>query len=220
MGTVHIRRSFADLCSFFFYNFYVFLLILFLFIIIIFFFFFLNFYSPLRSITAPSCSLLYSFAQSSGLSTPNIRRFLLGSSISTLGLIFLLISICMIISSSLKSSLILLNDLISCIRWCRVFRPVHSASKRYRSRLKKLKITFAGPPQDVESPVGPYPILERRGEQIVPVVTAYAFAKYLGKLVLTFDGKKRLISAVGGPVLLDHNIAQGKTISRIKVFLN
>jgi len=44
----------------------------------------------------------------------------------------------------------------------------------------------------------------------VPVVQAYAFTKYLGKLVLTFNSQKRLISAVGGPIFLDQTIPQGK----------
>lgn len=71
-------------------------------------------------------------------------------------------------------------------------------------------IFTSGPPQDDETPVGPYPVIEKRGEQIVPVVQAYAFAKYLGKLVLTFNGEKRLVSAVGGPILLDQTVPQGR----------
>lgn len=69
-----------------------------------------------------------------------------------------------------------------------------------------------GLPQDTETPVGPYPIIERRGEQIVPVVQAYAFTKYLGKLVLTFNSENRLINAVGGPIFLDQTISQGKEV--------
>lgn len=66
-----------------------------------------------------------------------------------------------------------------------------------------------GPKQDTEIPAGPYPVVEKRDGQIVPVVQAYAFAKYLGKLVLTFDGQNRLTSAVGEPILLDHTVPQG-----------
>lgn len=66
-----------------------------------------------------------------------------------------------------------------------------------------------GNPQDAEVPVGPYPVIEKRAGQIVPVVQASAFAKYLGKLVLTFNSEKRLISAAGGPILLDQTIRQG-----------
>lgn len=67
---------------------------------------------------------------------------------------------------------------------------------------------YIGPPQDTENPVGPYPVIVNRGEQIVPVVQAYAFAKYLGKLILTFDTENHLISAVGGPILLDQTVPQ------------
>lgn len=73
----------------------------------------------------------------------------------------------------------------------------------------KLVSLLIGTAQDTETPVGPYPIIEKRGGRIVPVVQAYAFAKYLGKLVLTFDSENRLISAVGGPILLDKSIPQG-----------
>lgn len=69
---------------------------------------------------------------------------------------------------------------------------------------------YIGPQQDDEIPVGPYPVIEKRGDQIVPVVQAYAFCKYLGKLVLTFDSENRLVSAVGGPILLDQTVPQGK----------
>lgn len=68
---------------------------------------------------------------------------------------------------------------------------------------------YIGPPQDTEDPVGPYPVIVKRGEQIVPVVQAYAFTKYLGKLILTFNTENRLINAVGGPILLDQTIPQG-----------
>lgn len=56
-------------------------------------------------------------------------------------------------------------------------------------------------------------MIEKRGEQIVPVVQAYALAKYLGKLVLTFNSEKRLVSAVGGPILLDQTVPQGTYLS-------
>jgi len=77
--------------------------------------------------------------------------------------------------------------------------------------LQNYSIFTAGPSQDEETPVGPYPVIVKRGEQIVPVVQAYAFTKYLGKLVLTFDGEKRLVSAVGGPIFLDETVPQGKS---------
>lgn len=77
----------------------------------------------------------------------------------------------------------------------------------------------SGLPQDDEMPVGPYPVIEKRGEQIVPVVQAYAFTKYLGKLVLTFDGKNRLVSAVGGPILLDQTVPQdAKMLAKVEYY--
>ncbi|KAL5239248.1 hypothetical protein ACI65C_006658 [Semiaphis heraclei] len=77
----------------------------------------------------------------------------------------------------------------------------------------------SGPPQDDETPVGPYPVIEKRGERIVPVVQAYAFGKYLGKLVLTFNGEKRLVSAVGSPILLDQTVPQdAKMLKKVEYY--
>ncbi|PTQ75592.1 bifunctional metallophosphatase/5'-nucleotidase [Celeribacter persicus] len=57
-----------------------------------------------------------------------------------------------------------------------------------------------------------YPIMV--GE--VPVVSAYAYSKYLGHLVLTFDDEGKLISASGEPILLDASVAEDEAIkSRI-----
>jgi 5''-nucleotidase/2'',3''-cyclic phosphodiesterase and related esterases len=50
----------------------------------------------------------------------------------------------------------------------------------------------------------------------VPVVSAYAYSKYLGHLVLTFDDEGKLISASGEPILLDASVAEDEAIkSRI-----
>ncbi|XP_050438990.1 protein 5NUC-like [Adelges cooleyi] len=76
---------------------------------------------------------------------------------------------------------------------------------------------FSGPRQDSEIPVGPYPLLEKRGNLTVPVVQAYAFTKYLGKMVLTFDGLGKLVDVAGEPILLDRNIPQDiKTVEKVK----
>ncbi|KAL4083344.1 hypothetical protein QTP88_028671 [Uroleucon formosanum] len=78
---------------------------------------------------------------------------------------------------------------------------------------------ISGSQQDDEIPVGPYPVIEKRGEQIVPVVQAYALAKYLGKLVLTFNSEKQLVSAVGGPILLDQTVSQdAKMLEKVKYY--
>lgn len=61
---------------------------------------------------------------------------------------------------------------------------------------------------DTEEPVGPYPVVVTQpgsGKQ-VPVVQAYAYTKYLGKLHLAFDANGNLIEWDGEPILLDHTI--------------
>lgn len=51
---------------------------------------------------------------------------------------------------------------------------------------------------------GPYPEMTNG----VPIVQAYAYGKYLGELVLTFDDEGNLISAEGDPVLLDASVEE------------
>ena len=46
----------------------------------------------------------------------------------------------------------------------------------------------------------------------VPVVSAYAYSKYLGHLVLNFDDEGTLISATGEPILLDASVAEDESI--------
>ncbi|AJE45620.1 bifunctional metallophosphatase/5'-nucleotidase [Celeribacter indicus] len=46
----------------------------------------------------------------------------------------------------------------------------------------------------------------------VPVVSAYAYSKYLGHLVLTFDDVGTLISVNGEPILLDASVAEDEEI--------
>lgn len=60
---------------------------------------------------------------------------------------------------------------------------------------------------DMDGAEGPYPTLVEgvEGAQ-VPVATAYAYGKYLGHLVLTWDDAGRLIRAEGAPVLLDASV--------------
>ena len=43
----------------------------------------------------------------------------------------------------------------------------------------------------------------------VPVVQAYAFGKYLGNLLVTFDDDGEVVATSGEPILLDHTIPQG-----------
>ncbi|VVC41500.1 Calcineurin-like phosphoesterase domain, ApaH type,5'-Nucleotidase, C-terminal,5'- [Cinara cedri] len=76
-----------------------------------------------------------------------------------------------------------------------------------------------GPPQDMEIPAGPYPVIEKlSGNFFVPVVQAYAFTKYLGKLVLTFNSENVLISAEGGPIFLNSTDQDAKIMDKVKYY--
>lgn len=45
---------------------------------------------------------------------------------------------------------------------------------------------------------------------MVPVVQAYGYTKYLGRLDLVWDNDYKLISATGNPILLDSSKGKGK----------
>ncbi|PRD42720.1 multifunctional 2',3'-cyclic-nucleotide 2'-phosphodiesterase/5'-nucleotidase/3'-nucleotidase [Phyllobacterium phragmitis] len=54
---------------------------------------------------------------------------------------------------------------------------------------------------------GPYPTLVRNpAGKDVPIVTAYAYSKYLGDLTVTFDDAGNVVSAKGDPILLGSTI--------------
>lgn len=57
---------------------------------------------------------------------------------------------------------------------------------------------------DMDSATGPYPTMENG----VPVVTAYAYGKYLGKMQVTFDDDGTLTELTGGPMLLDASVPE------------
>lgn len=65
---------------------------------------------------------------------------------------------------------------------------------------------------------GPYPTWVTRGEgDLVPVVQAYAYSKYLGHLELIFDDAGRLVHAGGNTILLDASVAPDPAIeARVK----
>ncbi|CAL9691934.1 unnamed protein product [Knipowitschia caucasica] len=68
---------------------------------------------------------------------------------------------------------------------------------------------YTGPPPSTEVPVGPYPFMVRSDDgHMVPVVQAYAFGKYLGKLRVKFSAEGRVLEASGNPVLLNESIPQ------------
>lgn len=56
---------------------------------------------------------------------------------------------------------------------------------------------------------GPYPTtVVQPGGKIVPVVQAYAYTKYLGKIHVQFDSEGNLIEFDGTPILLNASVAQ------------
>lgn len=60
---------------------------------------------------------------------------------------------------------------------------------------------------EMEGAAGPYPTMVKSAKGAeVPVATAYAYGKYLGHLVLTWDDAGRLIKAEGQPILLDDTV--------------
>lgn len=60
---------------------------------------------------------------------------------------------------------------------------------------------------------GPYPTWVTRGESdLVPVVQAYAYGKYVGHLELTFDDAGRLVHAGGDTILLDASVTPDPAI--------
>ncbi|MBT9369299.1 bifunctional metallophosphatase/5'-nucleotidase [Rhizobium sp. CSW-27] len=61
---------------------------------------------------------------------------------------------------------------------------------------------------------GPYPTLVKNPSGVeVPVVTAYAYSKYLGELKVTFDDKGVVKSATGAPKLLDASVTPDEAYS-------
>ncbi len=66
---------------------------------------------------------------------------------------------------------------------------------------------------DMEGAAGPYPtMVDGPDGQQVPVVTAYAYSKYLGHLTLTFDDEGNVIRAEGQPILLDNSVPEDPAI--------
>nr|XP_032291580.1 protein 5NUC [Drosophila virilis] len=72
---------------------------------------------------------------------------------------------------------------------------------------------FNGEKPSVESIDGPYPtVVTQQSGKRVPVVQAYAYTKYLGKLHVKFDKDGNLIEFDGLPILLDSGVAQDKEV--------
>ncbi len=55
---------------------------------------------------------------------------------------------------------------------------------------------------------GPYPTVQNG----VQIVQAYAYGKYLGELNVTFDDDGNVVSATGGPILMDASVTQDEAV--------
>uniref|UniRef100_E2J7A6 Salivary apyrase n=1 Tax=Triatoma matogrossensis TaxID=162370 RepID=E2J7A6_9HEMI len=72
---------------------------------------------------------------------------------------------------------------------------------------------YSGPPPDIDQPVAEYPkMIEQTSGKKVPVVQAYGYTKYLGKLDLVWDANFTLKSAVGNPILLNSSVCKDKEV--------
>lgn len=71
---------------------------------------------------------------------------------------------------------------------------------------------------DDDKAEGPYPTMIKGTDGVdVPVVQAYAYSKYLGHLVVTFDDDGKVVSAEGQPILLDSSVTPDAAIlARVK----
>ncbi|XP_046636695.1 snake venom 5'-nucleotidase-like [Daphnia pulicaria] len=70
-----------------------------------------------------------------------------------------------------------------------------------------------GPAPSIEEPQGPYPTMVKQPSgKSVPVVQAFAFGKYLGNLMVTFNDEGEVIAAAGLPILMDKSIPQDPSV--------
>ncbi len=69
-----------------------------------------------------------------------------------------------------------------------------------------------------EKAAGPYPTLVKNpAGNDVPIVTAYAYSKYLGELKVVFDDAGKVKSAAGAPKLLDASVTpDAGFVARVK----
>lgn len=66
---------------------------------------------------------------------------------------------------------------------------------------------------DMEGAEGPYPTMVKAADGVeVPVAQAYAYSKYLGHLILTFDDAGVLTKVEGEPILLDKSVAEDEAV--------
>lgn len=59
----------------------------------------------------------------------------------------------------------------------------------------------------------PYPVwVTQKSNKSVPIVHAFAFTKYLGRIIVTLDDSGSVIAAEGNPILLDYTHSKSNTI--------
>nr|XP_033793675.1 5'-nucleotidase isoform X2 [Geotrypetes seraphini] len=72
---------------------------------------------------------------------------------------------------------------------------------------------YTGSPPSSEVPAGEYPFMVQSDfGNLVPVVQAYAFGKYLGYLKVTFDDDGNVIQASGNPILLNDTVPEDEEL--------
>ncbi|KAL7735760.1 hypothetical protein ACLKA6_020009 [Drosophila palustris] len=72
---------------------------------------------------------------------------------------------------------------------------------------------YNGDKPSVERVDGPYPtVITQKSGKRVPVVQAYAYTKYLGKLHVKFDGDGNLVEFNGSPILLNAAVTQDQEV--------
>lgn len=70
-----------------------------------------------------------------------------------------------------------------------------------------------GKAPSLEGVEGAYPtVVTQPSGRKVPVVQAYAYTKYLGRLQLTFDDEGEIIHMSGDPVLIDGSFEKGNLL--------
>lgn len=70
-----------------------------------------------------------------------------------------------------------------------------------------------GEQPDAEVAMGPYPfVVTTTAGKKVPVVQAYAFTKYLGKITLDFDNLGNLVHFEGNPILLNSSLPEDEVV--------
>lgn len=91
-----------------------------------------------------------------------------------------------------------------------------SISVKYFQLLTAHSFLYTGETPSNDVPVDNYPVMitQRNGKK-VPVVQAYAYTKYLGKLHLIFDSDGNLEEIDGRPMLLDKEVPRDEDVVKL-----